>query len=169
MPKTDYDEFAEAYSADNEVNLLNGHYERPAILSLAGDVDGRRILDVGCGSGPLSAALRDRGAIMTGFDLSTAIIDLARRRLGEDADLTVADLAKPLPYADAAFDDGRFPDLSHQRAADRRGHTERTASAGSEAPGTVHLLHLLRPRGVLTTVRPAWPRPARGCRQSWRR
>lgn len=105
MPKTDYDEFAEAYAADNEVNLLNGHYERPAMLSLAGDVNGRRILDAGCGAGPLSAALRDRGAIMSGFDLSTAMIELARRRLGEGADLTVADLAKPLPYADAAFDD----------------------------------------------------------------
>jgi ubiquinone/menaquinone biosynthesis C-methylase UbiE len=105
VPKTDYDEFAEAYSADNEVNLLNGHYERPAMLSLAGDVDGRRILDAGCGSGPLSAALRDRGAIVTGFDLSTAMIDLARRRLGDDADLIVADLAEPLPYADATFDD----------------------------------------------------------------
>ncbi|WP_202867467.1 class I SAM-dependent methyltransferase [Kribbella pittospori] len=101
----DYDGFAEAYAADNEVNLLNGHYERPAMLDLAGDVAGRRILDVGCGAGPLSAALRDRGAIMSGFDVSSAMIELARRRLGEDADLTVADLAKPLPYADAAFDD----------------------------------------------------------------
>jgi predicted TPR repeat methyltransferase len=72
----DYDEFAEAYAADNEVNLLNGHYERPAMLSLAGDVDGRRILDVGCGAGPLSAALRDRGATMAGFDLSEAMIEL---------------------------------------------------------------------------------------------
>lgn len=105
MPKTDFDEFAEAYSADNEVNLLNGHYERPAILDLAGDVAGRRILDVGCGSGPLSAALRDRGAIMSGFDRSAAMVDLARRRLGEDAELRVADLGKPLPYADAEFDD----------------------------------------------------------------
>ena len=105
MPKTDYDEFAEAYAADNEVNLLNGYYERPAMLSLAGDVAGRRILDVGCGAGPLSEALRDRGAIMTGFDLSAAMIELARKRLGEDVDLTVGDLAKPLPYADAAFDD----------------------------------------------------------------
>jgi ubiquinone/menaquinone biosynthesis C-methylase UbiE len=105
VPKTDYDEFAEAYSADNEVNLLNGHYERPAMVSLAGDVAGHRILDVGCGSGPLSAALRDKGAIVSGFDLSAAMIELARRRLGEDADLTVADLAKPLPYDDAAFDD----------------------------------------------------------------
>lgn len=105
MPKTDYDEFAEAYSADNETNLLNGHYERPAMVNLAGDVDGHRILDVGCGSGPLSAALRDKGAIMSGFDLSSAMIELARRRLGDDADLTVGDLAKPLPYDDAAFDD----------------------------------------------------------------
>lgn len=105
MPKTDYDEFAAAYSADNEVNLLNGHYERPAILDLAGDVDGRRILDAGCGSGPLSAALRDRGALVSGFDLSPAMVELARERLGEDADLLVHDLAEPLPYADAAFDD----------------------------------------------------------------
>ncbi|MFF0267969.1 class I SAM-dependent DNA methyltransferase [Kribbella sp. NPDC004536] len=96
MPKTDYDEFAEAYAADNEVNLLNGHYERPAMLDLAGAVDGRRILDAGCGAGPLAAALRDRGAIVSGFDLSASMLDLARRRLGADADLTVADLAKPL-------------------------------------------------------------------------
>lgn len=105
MPKTDYDEFAAAYAADNEGNLFNGYYERPAMLNLAGDVRGRRILDAGCGSGPLSAALRDRGAIISGFDLSAAMIELARRRLGEDADLTVADIAEPLPYGDAAFDD----------------------------------------------------------------
>ncbi|MFF0343148.1 class I SAM-dependent methyltransferase [Kribbella sp. NPDC004875] len=105
MPKTDYDEFAAAYSADNEVNLLNGHYERPAMLNLAGDVDGRHILDVGCGSGPLSAALRDRGATIAGFDVSAAMLELARRRLGDDVDLRVGDLAKPLPYDDAAFDD----------------------------------------------------------------
>jgi hypothetical protein len=59
----DYDNFAEAYSAVNEVSLLNAYYERPATLALAGDVAGRRILDAGCGSGPLFAALRDRGAI----------------------------------------------------------------------------------------------------------
>jgi SAM-dependent methyltransferase len=105
VPETNYDEFAEAYSADNEVSLLNAYYERPAMLNLAGDVDSRRILDVGCGSGPLSAALRERGALVSGFDLSKAMIELARARLGEDADLIVHDLAEPLPYADAAFDD----------------------------------------------------------------
>jgi SAM-dependent methyltransferase len=101
----DYDSFAEAYSAENEVNLHNAYYERPATLALAGDVAGRRILDVGCGSGPLFAALRDRGAIVTGFDSSAGMLKLARRRLGDDADLLVADLGRPLPFPDGAFDD----------------------------------------------------------------
>ncbi|TDE58201.1 SAM-dependent methyltransferase [Nonomuraea mesophila] len=101
----DYDSFAEAYSAENETSLLNAYYERPAMLNLAGDVAGRRILDAGCGSGPLSAALRDRGAVMTGFDSSAKLLELARRRLGDGADLHLADLTDPLPFPDAAFDD----------------------------------------------------------------
>lgn len=102
---TDYDDFAHAYSAENESNLFNAYYERPEMLRLAGDVSGRRILDAGCGSGPLSAALSDGGAVVTGLDSSAAMIDLARQRLGDDADLYVADLGAPLPFADAEFDD----------------------------------------------------------------
>ena len=102
---TDYDSFATAYSAENESSLFNAYYERPAMLRLAGDVAGRRILDAGCGSGPLSAALRAQGADVTGLDASAAMVDLARQRLGEDADLHVADLGAPLPFADAEFDD----------------------------------------------------------------
>jgi ubiquinone/menaquinone biosynthesis C-methylase UbiE len=101
----DYDGFAEVYSAENEINIHNAYYERPATLALAGDVAGRQILDAGCGSGPLSAALRDRGAIVSGFDKSAAMLRLARKRLGPDTDLRVADLGHPLPYPDAAFDD----------------------------------------------------------------
>ena len=33
------------------------------------------------------------------------MVDLARQRLGEDADLHVADLGAPLPFADDEFDD----------------------------------------------------------------
>ena len=101
----DYDSFAEAYSAENEASLINGYYTRPAIMALAGEVAGRRILDAGCGSGPVSAALRDRGAIVTGFDSSAKMAELARRRLGAGADVQVADLGRPLPFPDGAFDD----------------------------------------------------------------
>jgi SAM-dependent methyltransferase len=101
----DYDSFAKAYTAEAEANLINGYYERPAILDLAGDVAGRRILDAGCGSGPLFAALRERGAIVTGIDSSTGMLELARQRLGASATLHLADLGSPLPFADGAFDD----------------------------------------------------------------
>lgn len=105
MKANHYDSFAESYSADNESNLLNAYYERPAMINLAGDVNSHRVLDAGCGSGPLSAALRAKGAIVTGFDSSSAMVELARQRLGENAALLVADLIQPLPFADGAFDD----------------------------------------------------------------
>jgi SAM-dependent methyltransferase len=101
----DYDSLAEAYSAESDVSIQNAYYERPAILALAGDVTGRRILDAGCGSGPLFKALRDRGAIVTGIDTSTGMLEVARRRLGDGADLQVADLGSPLPFPDGGFDD----------------------------------------------------------------
>lgn len=100
----DYDGFADAYSTENESNLFNAWYERPEMLRLAGDVAGLRILDAGCGSGPLSAELLSRGAHVSGVDASAAMVDLARRRLGEGVDLRVADLGAPLPFEDAAFD-----------------------------------------------------------------
>ncbi|KOV87941.1 class I SAM-dependent methyltransferase [Nocardia sp. NRRL S-836] len=101
----DYDSIAEGYAAENETSLMNAYYERPAMLDLAGAVTGRRILDAGCGAGPLFAALRDRGAVVTGVDASAGMLELARRRLGADADLRVADLADPLPFPDNTFDD----------------------------------------------------------------
>lgn len=105
MTTADYDRFAAAYAAENETGLFNAHYERPAMLGLLGDVSGRRVLDAGCGSGPLTEGLRDRGAVVSGFDVSPAMVELASRRLGEEVDLRVADLGGPLPFADAEFDD----------------------------------------------------------------
>ncbi|MGN7798628.1 class I SAM-dependent methyltransferase [Leifsonia sp. 22587] len=102
---TAYDTIAEGYAALNATSLLNEYYNRPALAELAGDVAGRRVLDVGCGSGPILADLRDRGAIVTGVDSSAGMLDQARARLGSDIDLRVADLAEPLPFEDDTFDD----------------------------------------------------------------
>jgi ubiquinone/menaquinone biosynthesis C-methylase UbiE len=100
-----YDEFADAYEATNASSLLNAHYERPAMIALVGDARGRRILDAGCGSGALSAALRAEGAVVTGVDGSPAMLELARTRLGDGVPLRVVDLAGPLPFEDDTFDD----------------------------------------------------------------
>jgi SAM-dependent methyltransferase len=104
-PTNDYDSFAAEYSAANGTSIYNAYYERPAMLELAGDVAGRRVLDAGCGSGPLLAELHERGAVATGIDASAGMIELARGRLGAEVDLRVADLADPLPFPDGAFDD----------------------------------------------------------------
>ncbi len=101
----DYDDLAERYSAQNAAGIVNAYYERPAVLALAGDVAGRRILDAGCGSGPLFAELRERGADVTGIDASAGMLELARKRLGDGADLRQVDLRDELPFADGVFDD----------------------------------------------------------------
>lgn len=43
--------------------------------------------------------------MISGIDASAGILEVARRRLGDEADLRVADLRDPLPFPDAAFDD----------------------------------------------------------------
>ena len=75
------------------------------MLALAGDVSGRRVLDAGCGAGAMSAALHDRGAVVTGIDASAGMLDHASQRLGDEVDLRQADLNDPLPFNDSSFDD----------------------------------------------------------------
>lgn len=67
--------------------------------------DGERILDVGCGTGTLLAAIAEHGppAKLTGVDLSPAMLGVARRKLGERASL-VAGEAGRLPFADRCLD-----------------------------------------------------------------
>jgi SAM-dependent methyltransferase len=104
LQANDYDGFAGLYAADTENNVTNAYYTLPAMVSLAGDVAGLRVLDAGCGAGALTARLRERGAVVSGFDSSAAMVALARTRLGDDVDLRVAALGEPLPYGDASFD-----------------------------------------------------------------
>ena len=64
---------------------------------------GDSVLDVGCGTGTQLMAYADEGAMCHGIDLSPAMLDVARRKLGDRADLTVGD-ATSMPYADDEFD-----------------------------------------------------------------
>lgn len=76
--------------------------EREALFALAGEVTGKRALDIGCGDGALAAILRERGADVAGIDADPLMIEAARRRL-PDADFRVAD-AVSLPFPDGSFD-----------------------------------------------------------------
>ncbi|MBB2842623.1 UNVERIFIED_ORG: ubiquinone/menaquinone biosynthesis C-methylase UbiE [Rhizobium etli] len=104
MAENDYDAFAAAYDADNEANAWNAYYERPAILSLVGEVAGLSVLDAGCGGGAHAAALVERGAVVTGIDASAGMLEIAERRLEGRARLLSADLNEALPFENQAFD-----------------------------------------------------------------
>ena len=73
--------------------------------ALPGLAPGARVLDVGCGTGPLLGALRDRDAelALTGVDVSEAMLAQASARLGAQAALCRAP-AERLPFDDASFD-----------------------------------------------------------------
>ncbi len=62
------------------------------------------MLDAGCAAGEHALWLAERGARVTALDASEAMVGLARERLGERARVLCADLAAPLPLADASFD-----------------------------------------------------------------
>ncbi len=51
----------------------------PVLWSLAGEVRGLRVLDAGCGTGYLSGKLNEKGAVVTGVDLSDRMIAIARK------------------------------------------------------------------------------------------
>lgn len=81
--------------------------ERPAIQQLIGDVNGARLLDLGCGSGTYSVPFAEQGSDVVAFDLSATMISLARERAharGVEPDFRVADIRDPLPFGDAEFD-----------------------------------------------------------------
>jgi SAM-dependent methyltransferase len=93
---------ADLYAGDAAVDPIKVSYDRPAMLAMAGDVHGKRVLDVGCASGVLSEAFVERGAMVVGIDLNPRLIERARERLGAKAEFRVADISAPMPFLDSA-------------------------------------------------------------------
>ena len=105
LGERNYEQFADRYAKHAKVKPHNALYERPATLSLFPDLEGKRLLDAGCGPGIYAEEFLRRGATVVGVDVTPAMVELARRRVGERATIHVGDLAKPLTFADtASFD-----------------------------------------------------------------
>jgi ubiquinone/menaquinone biosynthesis C-methylase UbiE len=73
-----YDQWASTY--DREPNPLV-MLEEKVTLELIGDVQGQRILDLGCGTGRYCVLLAERGATVVGLDPSLGMLEQAKRKV----------------------------------------------------------------------------------------
>jgi ubiquinone/menaquinone biosynthesis C-methylase UbiE len=101
-------------SARPDFGRIAGRYDelRPAddawqlavdALVREGDLAGKRVVDVGCGTGRLCAALEALGSRTAGVDASAEMLAVAHSRLPDGTVLEQAD-AESLPFGDASFD-----------------------------------------------------------------
>lgn len=97
-----YDRSGEHY--DRETDLFNARVAYPRLIEMlenaTGPIRGKRILDVGCGSGRLMTLLDTRGAQTAGVDISQAYTDRARSR---GLDVQCASMLR-LPFPELSFD-----------------------------------------------------------------
>jgi len=80
--------------------------ENRLVLSHVGDVEGRRVLDIGCGSGEAAIYFALRGARVTALDISGAFLRIVRQ-LSVKHNTPVSGIIAPvefLPFPDNAFD-----------------------------------------------------------------
>lgn len=99
-----YDQWAKGYDDD----LASWSYQAPSVVAetvLSRQPDAASVLDVGCGTGLVGRALRDRGFAgrITGLDISRESLDVARRGGAYDG-VEQADLQQRLPVEDDSAD-----------------------------------------------------------------
>ncbi|HEX5761237.1 MAG TPA: class I SAM-dependent methyltransferase [Thermoanaerobaculia bacterium] len=61
---------------------------------------GRRLLDVGCGTGKSFIPMLERGWEVTAVDISPSMVELARAKIGDQATLDVADMRELPTYGE---------------------------------------------------------------------
>ncbi len=100
-----YQELADHYAKHIDTKPHNAYYERPAMMEMWPDLAGKLVLDAGCGPGVYAECLMQRGAKVISFDISDRMLELARERLGEDADLRLIDMTQPMSmFQEEQFD-----------------------------------------------------------------
>ncbi len=101
-----FDNWTEQYDRwfTTPTGRLVKQYESELLLELLDPQPGEQILDVGCGTGIFTVDVLERGAGLTGIDLSMPMVGVAVQRFqAERFDGLCADMCK-LPFADASFD-----------------------------------------------------------------
>src|SRR5450759_4788617 len=92
---------------DERLKTSLGQYifsrQKELILELVAPHAGERLLDVGCGTGNHLQIFREKWCSVTGIDSSTAMLEIARKKMGSHIDLQLGK-AEDLPFSDDEFD-----------------------------------------------------------------
>ncbi len=94
-----YDLWASQY--DEKLAFLNS-FEGVQFAKMLGDLKGKKVLDLGCGTGRLTDLLLNNGGEVSGIDVSEKMLEVARKKYPW-VNFAQAD-AENLPFKDDEFD-----------------------------------------------------------------
>jgi ubiquinone/menaquinone biosynthesis C-methylase UbiE len=103
-----YQQAEDLEAADHDVNYFENEVRRGLrfgdLFNHPFDVEGKDVLEIGCGFGGMLAALVQQGASrVVGIEIDPQRLEFARSRLADQAELHLADAAD-LPFPDRTFD-----------------------------------------------------------------
>jgi len=87
-----YDSYASMYDDFNHGYMYERWTSRLLRVAEEAGLEGNRLLDVACGTGLSFLPMLERGWEVTGCDISPAMLKIAREKVGDGADLMVADM-----------------------------------------------------------------------------
>jgi ubiquinone/menaquinone biosynthesis C-methylase UbiE len=99
-------------NAENFAALIDDkgtpHHQKilnPCVEKLLGDVEGKRLLDAGCGEGYLSRYYAQRGADVVGVDISEKMITICKQKSKkQQIEFFVGDVCNLVLFKDSSFD-----------------------------------------------------------------
>ena len=94
-----YDLYASSY--DENFMYLNS-FEKTSVEKLLGDLKGKRVLDIGCGTGRIIQMLREHGAEIVALDISEEMVKAVSQKF-PGMECVVGD-SDNLPFEDGSFD-----------------------------------------------------------------
>lgn len=99
---TSYTQGAEDYNKIQPTSFYHKYVEKPAMFSLLPDLNGKRVLCIGVGTGHEANALKLKGSEVIGIDISEGMINHAKKNF-PDMEFLVKDMNK-LDFLDLSFD-----------------------------------------------------------------